>query len=252
MSSTSSAPLVTVQVKNLLRFFDEKPDWSLKRATSVVGIAGEDLNAASFQHYVESKGGSACVLRERDSTRPTPVTTGNKKGYWLDRWIRVKWPDELRMKWPDESGFVFQTEIKNWSSNAIQGRRLCVSATAEQLREYKVARWKQHWDEDRRCLRGTNTAKVLFWMQEPKEHSVHKSEVRPLLIFWEALAPAEEVDQHLFRVNVASDAPGDFKELWVFSVSSYLRSVRESTLDLEMPEAVSRLGILGRLFPGIR
>lgn len=56
MSSTSSASLVTVQVEDLLRFFDEKPDWSLKRATSLVGIAGEDLNAASFQHYVESKG----------------------------------------------------------------------------------------------------------------------------------------------------------------------------------------------------
>ena len=245
MSSTSSsASLVTVQVEDLLRFFDEKPDWSLKRATSVVGIAGEDLNAASFQHYVESKGGSACVLREHNSTRPLRVTTGKRKGYWLDRWIRVKWPDE--------SGAVFQTEIKNWSSHAIQGRTLCVSSTAEQLREYKVARWKQHWDEDRCWLRGTNTAKVLFRMQEPKEHGVHKSEVRPLLIFWEALAPAEEVDQHLFRVNVASDAPEDFKELWVFSVSSYLRSVRESTLDLDMPEAASRLGVLGRLFPGIR
>ena len=246
MSSTSlSDSLVTVRVEDLLRFFDEKPDWSLKRATSVVGIVGEDLNAASFQHYVESKGGSACVLREFDSTRPLRVTTGKRKGYWLDRWVRVKWPDE------SGSGSVFQTEIKSWSSHAIQGRTLCVSATAEQLREYKVARWKQHWDEDRRCLRGTNTAKVLFRMQEPKEHGVHKSKVRPLLIFWEALAPAEEVDQHLFRVNVASDAPGYFKELWVFSVSSYLRSVRESTLDLDMPEAASRLGVLDRLFPKI-
>ena len=104
MSSTSSASLVTVQVEDLLRFFDEKPDWSIKRATSVVGIAGEDLNAASFQHYVKSKGGSASVLREHDSTRPLRVTTGNRKGYWLDRWIRVKWPYE--------SAYVFQTEIK--------------------------------------------------------------------------------------------------------------------------------------------
>lgn len=244
LSTSSSASLVTVQVKDLLQFFDEKPDWSLKRATSVVGIAGEDLNAASFQHYVESKGGSACVLREHDSTRPLPVTTGSKKGFWLDRWIRVKWRDE--------PGFVFQTEIKNWSSHAIGGRKLCVSATAEELREYKVDRWNRHWDEDQRCLRGTNTAKVLFQMQEPKERGVHKSEVRPLLIFWEALAPAEEVDQHLFQVNVASNAPGDFKELWVFSVSSYLRSVRDSTLDLDMPEAASRLWVLGRLFPRIR
>lgn len=246
MSSTSSmASLVTVQVEDLLRIFDEKPDWSLKRATSIVGIAGEDLNVASFQHYVESKGGSACVLREHDSTRPLPVTTGNRKGYWLDRWIQVKWPDE--------SGcVVFQTEIKNWSSHSIQGRTLCVSAATEQLREYKVARWKQHWDEDRHCLREAKTFKVLSKMEVPKGYGVHESDVRPLLIFWEALAPAEKVDQHLFSMNVANDAPGCFKKFWVFSVSSYLRSVRESTLDLDMPEAVSRLGILGRLFPRVR
>ena len=241
-SMSSSDSLVTVQVEDLLRFFDEKPDWSLKRATSVVGIAGEDLSAASFQHYVESKGGSACVLRERDSTRPLPVVQGTKKGHWLDRWIRVKCPDS--------QGYVFQTEIKNWSSHSISGRKLCVSATAEELKEYKVDRWNRRWDKDRGCLRGSPMSKVLTRMKVPD--GVDKCEVRPLLIFWEALAPAEEVDQHLFRVNVASDAPGDFKELWVFSVSSYLRSVRGSTLDLDMPEAASRIGVLGRLFPGTR
>ena len=240
MSSTSSsASLVTVQVEDLLRFFDEKPDWSLKRATAVVGITGEELNAASFQHYVESKGGTACVLREHNSTRPLRVTTGNRKGRWLDRWIRVKWPDE--------QGALFQTEIKSWSSHSIHGRTLPVPATAEQLKEYKVARWKQHWDENRRCLRSPLTSKVLTRMQEPDR--VDKGGVRPLLIFWEALAPTEEVEQHLFRVNVSSDAPGDFKELWVFSVSSYLRSVQESTLNLYMPEAASRLAVLGQLFP---
>ena len=240
MSSTSSpeASLVAVHVEDLLRFFDEKPCWSLKRATSVVGIAGEDLNAASFQHYVMSNGGSAEVLRDPISGRPLPVTTGNRKGYCLDRWIRVKWPDE--------SGFVFQTEIKSWSSHAIQGRTLSVPATPEQLREYKVARWKQHWDLERRCLKGTYTSKVLTKMKPPEQ--VGERKIRPLLIFWEALAPEEEVDKHLFNVEVAKDAPGHFKDLWVFSVSSYLRSVQGSTLDLEMPEAAGRLGVLGRLF----
>ena len=240
MSSTlsSDTSLVTVHVEDLLRFFDEKPDWALKRATSVVGIAGEDLSAACFQYYVTSKGGSACVLRETDSTRPLRVTTGNKKGYWLDRWIRVKLSDG--------SGYALQTEIKSWSSHAIQGRTLPVPATTEQLREYKVARWKQHWDLERLCLKGTYTAKVLTRMKVPKE--VGESKVQPLLIFWEALAPEGEVDKHLFNVKVAKDAPGHFKELWVFSVSSYLRSIQESTLDLEMPEAAGRLGVLDRLF----
>ena len=150
------------------------------------------------------------------------------------------------MKWPDESGAVFQTEIKSWSSHAIQGRTLPVPAPPDKLRKYKVARWNQHWDGARRCLRGTLTSKVLTRMKLPD--GVDKLEVRPLLIFWEALASPEKVDKHLFRVEVAEDTPGDFKELWVFSVSSYLRSVREPTLDLEMPEAADRLRVLDRLF----
>ncbi len=239
MSSTSPAhSLVTVQVEDLLRFFDEKPDWSFKRATSVVGIAGEELNAASFQHYVKSQGGDACVLREHNSTMPIPVTTGKMKGYRLDRWIEVVWPDN--------SVTVFQAEIKNWSAHAIGGRIIPVAATVEQLKESKVALWKRHWDTDGCCLRGGGTSKVLTRMKTPD--GVDTCAVRPLLIFWEALAPEEDVDKHLFTVKVAENAPGDFKELWVFSVSSYLRSVQASTLELDMPEAASRLGVLRRLF----
>ena len=233
-----SCSLLTIQVEDLLKFFDEKPDWSLRRATPVVGIVGEDLNAAIFQHYVESMDGSACILRESDCGRALKVTTGKRKGYWLDRWIRVKCPGG--------PGVVFQTEIKSWSAHAIGGRTLPVPAPAEQLKDNKVDRWKQHWNVDLNCLNGPLTSKVLHQMEVPDGVEAH--EVRPLLIFWEALAPLDKVDQHLFRVDVASDAPGYFKELWVFSVSSYLRSVQESTLDLDMPEAASRLDVLGRLF----
>ena len=34
-----------------------------------------------------------------------------------------------------------------------------------------------------------------------------------------------------------------------FSVSSYLRSVRESTLELKMPDPARRIRVLGKLFP---
>ena len=71
--------------------------------------------------------------------------------------------------------------------------------------------------------------------------------IRPLLIFWEALGPSEKTDEHLFRVCV-KDNPGDFSELWVFSVSSYLRSSGKDKLTLEMPVAAHRLGVLAHLF----
>ena len=71
--STSSSEFVTINVEETLRFFDEKPDWSIKQATGVVGVVGEDLNAACFQRYVESKGAKATVLCNS-------VTTGGRKG----------------------------------------------------------------------------------------------------------------------------------------------------------------------------
>ena len=76
--------------------------------------------------------------------------------------------------------------------------------------------------------------------------------VRPLLIFWEALVPREKAkaDEHLFSVEVA-DGLAEFTELWVFSVSSYLRSVLDAgvgMLQLDMPDTVRRLVALNRLF----
>ena len=74
------------------------------------------------------------------------------------------------------------------------------------------------------------------------------STVRPLLIFWEALGPAETPHDHLFRVEVAGD---EFLELWVFSVSGYLRSLWRKgvkRIDLEMPDAAFRLRSLNCLF----
>ena len=83
--------------------------------------------------------------------------------------------------------------------------------------------------------------------------------VSPLIIFWEALGPRDNSDDHLFRVEVSPrfqfEIPdtwpidhSDFADLWVFSVSSYLRSLDIDTIDLHMPIAAKRLSILSQLF----
>ena len=101
--NASSLSPVTANVECLLRFFDEKPDWSEKHATGIVGIVGEDLNAACFQHYLKSKGARADVLRYPGSSRPLPVTTGNRKGLRLDRWIEVVWADGSKNRFSDRN-----------------------------------------------------------------------------------------------------------------------------------------------------
>ena len=188
----------TINVENLLRFFDEKPVGSERHATGIVGIAGEDLNAACFQHYLESKAARAGVLKVPGSSRLLPVTTGNPKGPRLDRWIEVSWCDGTKT--------FFQTEIKNWSAHAIRGKRLYVSASPDEISEFKQTRWEGYWVIQRHTLREAYTAKVLVRMKPPK--GVDKEMIRPLLIFWEALGPRDQADSHLFRINApACDFP---------------------------------------------
>ena len=247
--NASSLSLVTANVEGLLRFFDEKPDWSKKHATGIVGIVGEDLNAACFQHYLKSKGARADVLRYPGSNRPLPVTTGNLKGPRLDRWIEVVWADGSKT--------VFQTEIKNWSAHAFGGKSLSTSATPEEVTNHSQARWEVHWHSRRRTLKGANTAKVMVRMKPPA--GVDQKNIRPLLIFWEAMGPRSQAGNHLFKVdNPTRDFPFElpstwpspygFPDLWIFSVSSYLRSIRDVSIELDMPDASLRLQILNSLF----
>ncbi len=238
MTTEFSLPsgLVTVNVPDLLRFFDEKPDWSERHATAVVGVAGEDLNVACFCRYLESMGHHGEVLL-RGSGKPMPVSSGTRKGPQLDRWIEVRWKDGTET--------LFQTEIKNWSAHSLSGERLPLPASDEEVMDYKQRRWENRWNGEEQLLKVRQTAKVLSPMRLP--NGADGKDIQPLLIFWEALAPRGKADEHLFSVDV-SDNPGGFSELWVFSVSSYLRTVQKDKLELELPMAAQRLRVLGRLF----
>lgn len=256
MTSTS-ARLVTIDVQETLRFFDEKPEWSMSGAngkslaSGIVGMFGEDLNAACFQRYMESQGHSVTV-------RPEPVTTGKQEGPRLDRWITVDWSHGNKT--------VFQTEIKNWSSHSFDGETLPVRASLSELTDYKQDRWERKWDSQRRTLMDKKIAKVLVPMKLPSDLEGHAKDVRPLLIFWEPIGPRDKANKHLFRIDsptydfpfelptrwpkppYSNPPPKGFSSLQVFSVSSYLRSIQEASIELEMPDAADRLRILGRLF----
>lgn len=250
MMDTSSAGLLTIDVQEILHFFDEKPKWSIKQATAMVGVFGEDLNAACFRRYIKSQGARATV-------RPDPVTTGKRKGPQLDRWIVVGWPDG--------SETVFQTEIKNWSSHAVDGKTLPIRANAKDIADHKQKRWELRWDSQIHTLKRDDIAKVLVPMKLPSDLEGHAKDVRPLLIFWEPTGPREKAHEHLFRIDSPTyDFPfkippawpnppyDEFRSLWVFSVSSYLRSIPDASIKLEMPDAYHRLRILGRLLPEFR
>lgn len=236
-----AATTLTVQREELLRFLDEKPEFSKGHATAFVSVIGEDLNAACFQHYTESKGANVDILT-------VPVTTHQKRGPRLDRWIVVEQPGEGK--------FLYQTEIKNWSAHAIGGEVLPVTAGPQELANYKRRRWERHWDLKRHTLKDASCAKVLVPMKPPAE--LEGFTVRPLLIFWEPIDQVGKRKAPLFSVPVTDNFPfqraqswhgtDTFNELWVFSVSCYLRGLTDSNISLPMPDATLRLQTLNRIF----
>ena len=230
------AGTLTVDRLALLEFLDVKSDYSRGHATGVVSVVGEDLNAACFQRYAESKGAKVEVL-------PNPVTTGRKRGPRLDRWIKADWPDGSKI--------LYQTEIKNWSAHAIGGKDLPVDATPLAVAEYKQKCWARHWNSKSGTLRGNLGAKVLVPMKRPDGLAART--VCPLLIFWEALG-YKKAGHHLFSVKARRPQYPQFDkfteptELWVFSVSSYLRSLTDDKIDLPMPNAARRMRALTGMF----
>ena len=243
---------LSVDVNETLRFFDEKPGWSVKHATAVVAVLGEDLAAAALKHCLERNKARNIKIR------PEPVATGKKKGPWLDRWIEA----DLHYK----PNVLFQTEIKSWSAHATDGKVLRLDACPEQVAELKRQTWNGQWNSRRRTLRHSATAKVLVRMKPPQcaEHR----RLLPMLIYWKVVDPrltsdikVNAIGDYLFRIpNVTYDFPFPvpeswdcsqrFRELWVVSVSSYLRDLRANgtpDLKLAMPAAADRIQALNRL-----
>ena len=237
MSIMEETTLV-VDVQETICFFDEVPDYSYKQATSIVSVVGEDLAVGCFQKHLEDEGATVCVryMGEGTYVYPESVTTGHLRGPRLDRWIIVDCPDGGRT--------VFQTEIKNSSAHAFSGVKVPLDISVEDLRAYKQKEWSGAWDPESQSLRDPGAAKVLVPMRVPD--CLSGSHVKPLLIYWTPIAPESEPDSYLFKVATGHTCP--FSELCVFSVSSYLRSLREAKIALRMPVAATRLRILNHLF----
>ena len=215
---------ITIDVQQFLAFFDEEAPGSVGHATSLVAVAGEDLGTALLLHYLRSVGTDAEALPER-------CTQGTNKGYRLDRWILAH---------QTEGPVLYQVEIKNWSAHAIGGKRLAREASSDELRSYKTERWLSMWTGTQ--FRTESVRKVLTPMRSPSPGVP----IEALVCFWTALHPEGE-ETPLFSVPLPLHE--HFQRVWVFSMSSYLRSVKQASLVLRMPEVAQRQAWLARLFP---
>jgi hypothetical protein len=218
-----------IRVRDVLAFFDTRPEGSATHVSSLVAILGEDLGAALFCEYLSRSGlGTARVLAKS----PTP---GTKSGKRLDRWFLVTWPDG-----PET---LLQAEIKNWSAQAIGGRVHALDASEAEAIAFRKNRWENQWDSEAGCFVDDKVGKVLGTMQYPSGVPLG-IKVEPLAIYWFAIHP--EGSSETFFEHPAPPNTG-FERILFFSMSSFLRSVEEETIELDMPNAIARISWLGRL-----
>lgn len=220
---------VRINRHQVLEFFDERPKESRGHATAIVSVCGEDLGIGLLCHYFSSLNASVDVERL--------CTQGTASGVRLDGWLHVTLGDDSTL---------YQVEIKNWSAHAIFGRDLPLHCEASKLIQYRKEAWARQW-HDQEGLRQKALLKVLSPMRPPDRWSHVKT--RPLACLWTALHP--DGDGRCFFSQRLDCYPGcAFEHLWIFSMSSYLRSLSDEWLELRMPDTQRRLQWLSALIDG--
>lgn len=214
----------------LIDFYDRKVPESEGHATAINAVMGEEFASALFLDYAARNHLNPSIVSEI-------CTQGTQKGKRLDRWIQII-----------ENGKVvhFQTEIKNWSAHAFSGKKIPIIESEENLVPYRIARWGIQFDSDNGSLRQEPAKKVLIKMKAINP----EAEVRPLIIFWDAMHP-EGKPESFFNVKV-KDSP--FEVLWVFSMSTYVRNLISQGIHevkAEMPSVTDRLNWLNVLYKNI-
>jgi hypothetical protein len=217
-----------VDVHELLSFFDESGEVA-GHASAIKGVAGEELGFALLLEYFRRIG----VVARRG---PWVCTTGNAKGHRLDGWIVVSHTG---------SDLYYQVEVKTWSQHSLGGLQLPVSATPAEVMEFKKKRWRRYWLESETAFKDQQLAKVLTPMKVPTSGVA----VEPLACLWDAMHPMGESDP-FFTVPLLPGGP--FAKVHVFSMSGFLRGLREKTLELDLPDTRERLKWLSKIFLSVQ
>ena len=208
-------------LKALVEFYDQRNEGNWYCTSPINAMLGEELALALLSDYIRTqKGGSFEITQPK-------CTQGFKRGKWLDAWLRFS-PKT------SETPSLFQTEIKNWNANSVNGAKLSIDADEETLKDFRIKRWAKRFEQISKdekqpayVPKEFGTRKVLLKMKLPKGVDENeRSKVRPLLIFWEAMHPKGKADP-LFWVPTGGDANINqigASKLWVFSISQHVRN----------------------------
>ena len=229
-------------MRNLLTFLDDPKRGDNRHVTAIIGVVGEDLNAALFAHYLE-KGGSHTVTVLNESPRP-----GTMHGQRLDRWIYA-------IEHESREEALYQSEIKNWAASAIGGKKLPIECSESDMQAVIEHYWSHQLTTVFQSKKQPNgVTKVLLPMKVPEQYG--HVEVEPLVIYWmPVLNPKDKSSRPFFTVSLADlgvteTFPTSFKYLNFFSASLYVRQLLKSgveTLHLSMPNAERRIEVFSEI-----
>jgi len=230
----TAADYMIFNIPKLLQFLDD-PDTQAKggseiltsnrgHASSIIGLIGEDLNAAVFKYYSSNE---VEILTDK-------LTQGGRRGKWLDRWIA-----------DHDKKILYQCEIKNWAGASLGGRTVPLDASPElqkEVAEYNLNKILADFTPERE--HPTGLTKVLLPMQAPQGFESYA--VRPMLILWMLMTNDISHMNPYFRIKTQAISE-TFSEIDVFSVSLYLRQLLAqniTSIELDTPHIDERMRLL--------
>jgi hypothetical protein len=267
---------IKINIKNLIKFYDQKENGKTKPASSISGLIGEDLVAGLFKHYLENSSKNSNFYKPDvfDNNDEIKVIDGKIKakgttGKMLDRWIVHK-------------NIAYQTEIKNWSAHSLGGYDLSSKDDKEfliydKVKEIGEKNFNNTWglnpnNESEGGFKDNSVGKVLLKM-ESDEFTIEKEyELRALVCFWMPIYDkrVHDMPQPFFKKNTSKTRflsgeknkkgedifynsiltdknNGEFNEVYFFSASIYLRYLLEQNFDKESIEITSK-----NIFPRVK
>jgi hypothetical protein len=226
----------TLNIHEILDYFDNYP----KDVTPLIGLFGEELCVAIFEHYLINKRQAEVKILCREDVLLVP-SLGRNKGKRLDRWIHI------RNSAGDEC--LYQVEIKNWSASAIKAKTL--KRMNNSLDAFGEHNWRVHiFDSSTQYFVKRNASaleKILIKMKPPNEFVGY--DIRPLLCLW-FYVKQERKNAEIFFELALKNSGYDFNICDVFSASAYLRELCKTnqTVKLNMPLMAHRVSIIQKLF----
>ena len=227
----------TLNLRELLNFYDYKVKNSVTHASAINAVLGEDLAVSLLTHYFNNNGYEVLEVLQ-------PCTLGTQRGTRLDRWFVIKQNNET---------IFFQVEIKNWSAHSVGGKAVneLESEDDNYMSEFRNKRWKFQFNISKKVPSQKETHKVLTkmrWLEinNNQQYKYNDDSHKALLCFWEPLHDEGKLEA-LFEVDVNSES---FKKLTIFSMSNYVTQLLKTTqtLNVEMKNADARIDWLKKIY----